>query len=151
MRDMVTGVLLATLMAVLLREAAGLPAPRYEPLGAVFLAVLIPGLVLGFGLVLVVRGARALRKGTDAPRAGRLVSRENQRLAATLAAGFVWLLAMQLGMPFGFATFGFVAVCALVLGAPTTPGAVGLMLGVALALSFGMEFVFLRYLDVILP
>jgi len=151
MRDMVTGVLLATLMAVLLREAAGLPVPRYEPLGAVFLAMLIPGLALGFSLVLIIRGVRALRNGTDAPWAGRLVSRENLRFAATLATGFAWLLAMQMGIPFGFATFGFVAVCALVLGAPTTPGSVGLTLGVALMLSFGMEFIFLRYLDVILP
>ena len=151
MRDLVTGALLATLMAVLLREAAGLPVPRYEPLGAVFLAILIPGLVLGFSLVLIIRGVRTLRNGVDAASAGRLVSRDNLRFTATLATGFAWLLAMQLGVPFGFATFGFVTVCAFVLGAPTAPGSLGLTLGIALVLSFGMEFVFLRYLDVILP
>jgi hypothetical protein len=151
MRDLVTGTLLATLMVVLLHEAVGLPVPRYEPLGAIFLAVLVPAIILGFSLMLVVRGLRGLRSGADAAPPGRLVSRDNLRFTATLSTGFVWLLAMQLGVPFGFATFGFVAVCAFVLGAPTTPGSVGLTLGIALSLSFGMEFVFLRFLDVILP
>jgi putative tricarboxylic transport membrane protein len=151
MRDLVTGLLLAVLMAVLLREAANLPTPRYEPLGAIFLAVLIPSLIFGFSLLLTVRGVRELRRDADVPRSGKLVSRDNLRFAATLATGFVWLLAMQLGVPFGVATFGFVTVCAFVLGAPRSAGPVGLTLGVALVLSFGMEFVFLRYLDVILP
>lgn len=151
MRDLVTGVLLAAFMAALLREAAALPTPRYEPLGAIFLAIVIPSLILGFSLVLAVRGFREMRTDADVLRSGQLVSRDNLRFAATLATGVAWLLAMQLGLPFGFATFGFVAVCAFVLGAPTSPGAIGMTLGVALALSFGMEFVFLRYLDVILP
>jgi putative tricarboxylic transport membrane protein len=151
MRDLVTGLLLAVLMAVLLREAASLPTPRYEPLGAIFLAVLIPSLIFGFSLLLTVRGVRELRRDADVPRSGKLVSRDNLRFAATLATGFVWLLAMQLGVPFGVATFGFVTVCAFVLGAPNSAGTVGLTLGVALVLSFGMEFVFLSYLDVILP
>ena len=151
MRDLVTGALLAALMAVLLREAADLPVPRYEPLGAIFLAVLVPAIILGFSLLLVVRGLRGLRNGADAAPTGRLVSRDNLRFTATLATGFVWLLAMQLGVPFGFATFGFVAVCAFVLGAPPALGSMGLTLVVALVLSFGMEFIFHRYLDVILP
>jgi len=151
MRDLMTGTLLAVLMAALLRQAADLPTPRYEPLGAIFLAILVPSLILGISLVLAVRGFREMRRDGDAPRFGRTVSRDNLRFTATLATGLAWLLAMQLGLPFGFATFGFVTVCAFVLGAPKTSGSVGLTLGVALALSFGMEFVFLRYLDVILP
>jgi hypothetical protein len=151
MKDLVTGALLAALMVVLLREAAGIPSPRYEPLGAIFFAVLIPCLVLGFSIALIVRGLRAWRTESATAPVSRLISRDNLRFFATLSTGFAWLLAMQLGTPFAVATFGFVIACAFVLGAPRAPSSLGLTLGVALALSVGMEFLFSRYLDDILP
>jgi hypothetical protein len=151
MKDLVTGALLTALAVVLLREAARIPSPRYEPLGAIFFAVLIPCLILGFSIALIVRGLRAWRSEAATAPASRLISYDNLRFFATLSTGFSWLLAMQLGTPFSIATFGFVIACAFVLGAPRAPSSLGLTLGVALALSVGMEFLFSRYLDVILP
>jgi hypothetical protein len=150
MRDLVTGTFLTVLMAVLLREAWRLPAPRYEPLGAVFLAVVVPGTILVFALILIVRGWREWRRATGGPGAG-FVSTTNLRFAATLATAFAWVLAMQLGLSFGVATFCFVIVCAAVLGAPRTTTAMATTVCVAGILSFGVSFIFARYLDVLLP
>lgn len=150
MRDLTTGALLAALMAVLLREAWRLPVPRYEPLGAVFLAVVVPATILIFALVLMFRGWREWRRAAAAPGAA-IISAANLRFVATMTVAFAWVLAMQLGLSFGVATFGFVIACAAVLGAPRTPAAIGATLCIAGILSFGVSFVFARYLDVLLP
>lgn len=150
MRDLVTGIVLAVSMAVLLREAAALPVPRYEPLGAIFLAVVVPGAILAFALVLIVRGWREWRRTAGGPD-GALVSATNLRFGATLATAFAWVLAMQVGLSFGLATFLFVIACACVLGAPRTLAAMAMTVCVAAILSFGTSFVFARYLDVFLP
>ncbi len=150
MRDLVTGALLAALMAVLLREAWRLPVPRYEPLGAVFLAVVVPATILVFALILVVRGWRDWRRAVAVPGTA-IVSTTNLRFVATMSVAFAWVLAMQLGLSFGVATFGFVIGCAIVLGAPRTPAAIATTLCVAGVLSFGVSFIFARYLDVLLP
>lgn len=150
MRDLVTGIMLAVSMAVLLREAAALPVPRYEPLGAIFLAVIVPATILIFALVLMFRGWRECRRAAAAPGAA-VVSRTNLRFVLTMTAAFAWVLAMHLGVSFGVATFGFVIACAGVLGAPRTLAAMAMTVCVAAILSFGTSFVFARYLDVILP
>ncbi len=150
MRDLVTGIVLAVSMAVLLREAAALPVPRYEPLGAIFLAVVVPGTILVFALVLIVRGWREWRRAATAPSAA-VISATNLRFVLTMAVAFAWVLAMQLGLSFGAATFGFVIACAVVLGAPRTPAAIASTVCIAGVLSFGVSFVFARYLDVFLP
>lgn len=150
MRDLVTGALLAALMAVLLREAAALPSPRYEPLGAVFLAVVVPATILAFALILIVRGWCEWRRAAAVPGAV-IVSATNLRFVATMSVAFAWVLAMQLGLSFGVATFGFVIACAVVLGAPRTPAAIVATVCVAGILSFGVSFAFARYLDVLLP
>lgn len=151
MKDIVTGAMLAVLMAVLLREAGKLPMPRYEPLGSIFLAMVIPALILVFSLALIAKGMWKRRDDVGVSPKSKLASPTNVRFAATLATGFAWLAAMQLSVSFGTATFGFVLACALVLGARRTPAALGITLCVASALSFGAEFLFSRYLDVALP
>lgn len=150
MRDLVTGALLAAFMAVLLREAAALPSPRYEPLGAVFLAVVVPATILAFALILIVRGWCEWRRTAAVPGAA-IVSATNLRFVATMSVAFAWVLAMQLGLSFGVATFGFVIACAVVLDAPRTPAAIATTVCVAGILSFGVSFIFARYLDVLLP
>ncbi|MEO7242553.1 MAG: tripartite tricarboxylate transporter TctB family protein [Variovorax sp.] len=152
MKDLFAGLFLAALMAVFLFQAAALPPPRYEPLGAAFLAKLVPGLALMLALLVAVRGARRMVRGNAGPTdASTDKGRTAVRTLAMLACIAAWGAAMQAGLSFRISAFAFVVASALVLGIGRRLSNAAVLLLVALVFSFGVDWLFRSYLDVILP
>ena len=57
-QDRATGAVIALAMLPLLWAARSIPPPRFEPLGARFVATLIPSLILALSIALIVRPGR---------------------------------------------------------------------------------------------
>jgi len=150
-KDLLTGLVLACLMVVLLASAQQLPAPRYEPLGAVFLARAVPAAALLLSLYLIVRGAIGLRRerwSMTVSTAGRVTGIRTVAMLLLMAA---WVALMQGAATFRWATLVFLLASGLVLGVPRRASNLLLLLVVAVVVAFGMDLVFRSYLDVILP
>lgn len=151
MKDVVAGLVLAGAMVVLLLSAQGLPEPRYEPLGAIFLALAVPALTLLLSVFLLVRGALGLRRNPPAFGLSHGSRLAGLRILSMLVLMAVWVGVMQGETTFRWATAPFIIASALALGVPLRLASLVMLLAVALVLSFGVDFVFRSYLDVILP
>jgi hypothetical protein len=138
------------LAAWLFWEAGDLPASRWEPLGAgTFPRLVLGALALLAGTALVREFALWRREG-GAGRVAPAAALVRYRLVAAVLVLFVAYVAALPHLGFALASFAFLLVTQLILG-PKTPRAIALMAVVALAFSFGLNWLFAEAFNVFLP
>jgi hypothetical protein len=148
---LISYVALFAVSAVMFVEAAGIPASRFEVLGAGAFPMLVHGALMALLLGCIVGTLRRT------PRAAYAAFGAAAR-AWVAARRLVFLLLGCLGaylivMPvtgFGPATFVFLLALLGVLG-PKTPAGIGAAVVLAAAFSFGLNWVFAEVFDVFLP
>ena len=164
MRRADTGTILARLVLdvglalgsiALFVNAGRLPASRWEPLGAGSFPQIVFALL---ALLAILSAAGSLRrlsaggKSLDWREVRALPGRwlRERYLVVALFALFGLYIAAVPRMGFPVATFGFMLVAGVLL-APRTPRAWLIGLALAIAFSFGLEFLFAEVFNVFLP
>lgn len=140
--------LLAATGVALLIGAASLPEPMFDPLGPAGLPRWIGWILLALtALRVVILAASARTAGADQP------SEDTQfaRLAAVAVITLLYLVALTVGgIPFQYLTLAFLAL----LGAAMTdlsPKKLLIVAVIAIAISYGLTYVFTNVLTVVLP
>lgn len=161
MQDRWIAIVLSLLMAGLLWNAQSMPDPKYEPLGARFLAELVPATILVLALALLARSFLRPQATVSEPSVSvsDFLTGILGRLSKTIqifACLVVYVIALELkGGIVGYlaATIVFFCVMAglLLRGNAGTNRDRILVVAVACTLAFGIAWLFHEYLNVSLP
>ncbi|WMS43538.1 tripartite tricarboxylate transporter TctB family protein [Acuticoccus sp. MNP-M23] len=147
--DLVFSGIIIALAAVVWVGTAGLPPPRYEPIGS---AAIPRGVALIMACLALIVGVRALRTGAASSASGDAVSR--RALATTvvlMAATLLYVALMDAGIAgFRLATVPFLTLCGVLLGGLNWRNAL-IALVFAAILTFALHFIFTQLFYIDLP
>ncbi len=138
-------------------SAAGLPPPRFDPLGSASVPLTVATILSGFGVVILIQGLRRLSQPRPAPSdpADRPQDRP-ARLRPWLTVAFfamtvayVWALSTE-RVRYSEATAGFLVAAGLVLGC-RRPLPLAFLMIAAILLGYGGRYLFTRVFYVDLP
>ena len=148
--QIVFNALVALIAAALFWNSLGLPSSMWEPLGAGSFPRLALGALIGFNVLLIATQIPAVIGSSKLTRGALTGWLWRRRLAFVVLALFLAYVIGIHWLGFAWASLVFVLVTQIVLGA-RSPRALVAAVVIALAFSFGLDALFGRVFNILLP